>query len=291
MKLGSALAALRPSAARSLPVARPSLELSGPKLTVTLESLVVRSDERGGIERYVEALAQKTAIFRDALGEGRAARADLAQLRRLCACMATVRRRASRYLEPDAFPALHARIVALLDGAERTDDADARIGAFCAGFPDDREHRFVRDLAAEILHNVDPDRYPLMTRWVWDAQCNTGVLREIWHGDDVDHRSIDIPDGYDTFVVLREELAGWLTANGVYRDVTTYVDLLLAQVYATYVAEQGGSYLRADFSSHEDPMLHVQRMLGLDGIGRDGRTRLKVSDGSAEVIDERRPAA
>ncbi|MCC6192878.1 MAG: hypothetical protein IT518_00290 [Burkholderiales bacterium] len=274
--------------AAALPAVRPSLELSGPKLAVALESLVVRSDERGGIERYVEAMARKFAAFREILGEGRADRADLAQVRRLCACMATVRRRASRYLEPEAFPRLRAHIADLLDGATRTDDADARIAAFCAVFPGDREHRFVRDLAAEILHNVDPERYPPMTRWVWDAQCNTGVLREIWHGEDVDHRTIDVPDGYDTFVVLREELAGWLTANGVYRDVTIYVDLLLAQVYATYVAEQGGSYLRADFSSHEDPMLHVQRMLGLDGIAPDGRTRLKVSDGTAFVLDERR---
>ena len=273
------------------PAARPRLELSGPKLAVAFESLIARSDECGGVERYVAALTQKHLAFREILGEGRAARVELAGLRRVCACMATVRRRASRYLEPDAFPGLRARIATLLDGAARTDGADARIDAFCSAFPDDREHRFVRDLAAEVLHGVDPERWPLMTRWVWDAQCNTGALREIWHGDDVDHRSLDVPDRFDTFAVLREELAGWLAANGVFRDVPVYVDLLLAQVYATYVAEQGGSYLRADFSSHEDPMLHVQRMLGLDGIGRDGRTRLKVSDGSAEVIDERRPAA
>lgn len=290
MKLASAFAVLRGPATAALPAVRPSLELSGPKLAVALESLVARSDECGGIERYVEALVQKSAAFREALGDGRAAGVELAAMRRLCACMATVRRRASRYLEPDAFPSLRARIVALLDGASRTGDADARIAAFCAGFPSDREHRFVRDLAVEILHNVDPERYPLMTRWVWDAQCNTGVLREIWHGDDIDHRSLDVPDGYDTFVVLREEIAGWLSANGVYRDVTTYVDLLLAQVYATYVAEQGGSYLRADFSSHEDPMLHVQRMLGLDGVGTGGRTKLKVSDGTAEILDEPHPA-
>jgi hypothetical protein len=277
-----------PVAGGSLAPVRPALELSGPKLALAFESLVARTEEQGGIERYVAAVRQKAAAFAAVLGEGRAAAADLGSVRRLCACMPTVRRRASRYLEPGAFPALRARIAALLDGAARTDDADARLAAFCAGFPDDREHRFVRDLAAEILHHVDPERYPLMMRWVWDVQRNTGALREIWHGDDVDHTVIEVPDDYATFVTLREELSGWLAGNGVYRDVLAYVDLLLAQVYATYVAEQGGSYLRADFASHEDPMLHVQRMLGLDGIGPDGRTRLKASDGTAFVVAEPR---
>ena len=279
-----------PLPSRSDAAPRPSLELSGPKLRLAFESLVSRSDEQGGIEMYVNALKLKSAAFRDVLGAGNAARAGLSDLRKLFACVATVRRRAGRYLEPASYRELHARIVALLQDCEQTTTADARIAEFCAAFPDDRSHRWVRDLAAEILHNVDPDRYPLMCRWVWDAKLNTGVLREIWHGEDVDHVLIDVPDRYETFLVLREELAQFLAANGVFRDVVQYVDLLTAQVYAGYVSEQGGSYLRADFATAEDPMLHVRRMLGVDGIASDGRTRLKSSDGSAFVVDDLRLA-
>jgi hypothetical protein len=97
-----------------------------------------------------------------------------------------------------------------------------------------------------------------------------------------------VPDGYETFVVLREELAQFLAANGVYRDVLQYVDLLTAQVYAGYLSEQGGTYLRADFATPEEPMLHVRRLLGLDGIGPDGRTRLKAVDGTAYVVEDLR---
>ena len=267
---------------------RPRLELSGSKLRLAFESLVARSDERGGVESYVDALKLKSAAFRDTLAADRAARAGRDDLRKLCACIATARRRVSRYLEPETFGDLRARVARLVDGYERTDTTDARVAAFCAGFPDDRDHRWVRDLAAEILHNIDPERYPLMCRWVWDEKLNTGVLREIWHGDDVDHVLIDVPDRYQTFLVLREELSQFLAANGVFRDVMQYVDLLTAQVYAGYVSEQGGSYLRADFSTAEDPMLHVRRLLGLDGIGTDGRTRLKVSDGTAFVVRDLR---
>ncbi len=125
-----------------------------------------------------------------------------------------------------------------------------------------------------------------MKRWVWDAKANTGVLREMWHGAS-DSERIDVPDTYATFLMLREELAQFLTDNGVFRDVLFYVDMLTAQVYANYISAQGGAYLRTDFTAAEDPMHHTRRMLGLDGV-RPGsnRTRLKAIDGEAFVIED-----
>jgi hypothetical protein len=167
------------------------------------------------------------------------------------------------------------------------DSFDNRIARFCEHFPDDKRHRWVRDLAVELLHNAYPERVPLMNRWVWDAKANTGVLREIWHGDDVDHMTIRVADRYGTFIMLREELTQFLSDNGVFRDTLFYVDVLCAQVYAHYICEQGGSYLRADFTAPEDPMRHTRRLLGLDGVRPgSGRTRLKSIDGEAFVLDD-----
>ncbi len=255
----------------------PRLELSGPKLALALETLVGRADELGGIEAFVEALKAKTALFRSSLES----ELTLKDFRSLCAHMATVRRRIGSHAEPDGFPALKKHVEELFSAS---DSPDARIGRFCARFPDDRDHRWVRDLAAELLHFSDPERYPLMTRWVWDARTNTGVLREIWHGEEVDHMTIDVADDCATFLGLRQELAQYLQANGVYRDVLFYIDILLAQVYAGYIGERAGSYLRTDFATPEDPMLHTRRILGLDGVDERGRTRLKAADGRAEVI-------
>jgi hypothetical protein len=70
--------------------------------------------------------------------------------------------------------------------AELFDDAEHienRINRFCDRFPNDKKHRWVKDLAAELLHHADPERVPLMNRWVWDAKSNTGVIREIWYGE------------------------------------------------------------------------------------------------------------
>lgn len=265
------------------PLERPRLELSGPKLAHALETLVGGCEEHGGVERYVEALRLKSEMFQAAFASGNPP--ALATLRALCAHLATVRRRIGEHLVPPRFETLRARIAQLLEGLEDTSSADQRMAGFCGAFPADREHRWVRDLAAELLHNIDPERYPLMCRWVWDAAANTGAIREIWHAPDAEPLRIDLADRYGTFVMLREELAQYLAKNGVFRDVMFYVDLLTAQIYSSYIGAQGGAYLRTDFSVPEDPLLHTRRLLGLDGIDASGRTRLKAADGTAVVVD------
>ena len=261
-----------------------SLDLSGPRLALAFESLAIAAEEAGGVEVFVDALKLKSAAFAEALGGGRAREVDIADFRGLCAYMPSVRRRIGRHVEPEGFAALRADVAFLLEGLEDTSTADIRIDAFCARFPDDREHRWVRDLAAEVLHQVDPERYPLMTRWVWDARANTGVVREIWHGENVDHMRIEVPSAYETYLALRQELAHFLAGQGVYRDVLFYVDLLAASVYAGYINEQGGTYLRVDFASGPQTGMHISRLLGLDATTPAGRTRLKAADGTATQV-------
>jgi hypothetical protein len=134
------------------------------------------------------------------------------------------------------------------------------------------------------LHGHDPERYPLMCRWVWDRKATSGVIREIWFDDQVDNITIGVTDSCGTFIMLREELSQFLTGNGVFRDVIWYVDLLCARIYASYIASQGGVYLRADFSAPNDPMAFARRMLGLDGVrAGSGRSRFKSIDGETLV--------
>lgn len=261
---------------------RPVLELSGTKLRVALENVLAGCEGQGGVEHYIDALKLKSKLFQQALIERSPADLDIETVAGLCTFMSTVRRRIAPYLEEEGIRRIGQALTELLEGHRKTENIDERMAAFAARFASNREHRWVRDLAAEVLHNVAPDLYPLMTRWVWDAHSNTGSLREIWFGDDVDYLTIPIDDRFETFLMLREELSVFLSENGFFRDITFYVDLLQAHIYAEYICAQGGTYLRADFSSPEDPMQHARRMLGLDGIKADSvKMRLKSIDGEA----------
>jgi hypothetical protein len=284
---------IRSQESKAAPVpARPVLDLSGPRLRRAFENLVESAEDTGGVERYVGALALKASLFEEVLGKGQVGELTEAEFYDLAAFITPVRRRIGGWLGRNGFAATRGRLVALLDGWSDVSTADQRVTTFVTSFPADREHRWSRDLAAEILHFTAPDRYPLMTRWMWDARVNTGVLREIWHSDDnVDPGTISISDNFATFATLREELEGFLQANGVFRDLVLYTDLLCAHIYAAYINDRGGQYLHADFcgGAKADSMAHTRRLLGLDAVDTEsGRTRLKLIDGEAYVLGETR---
>jgi len=167
--------------AKAAPV--PVLDLSGPKLRRAFENLVESAEDTGGVERYVGALALKASLFEEVLGKGQVSELTEPEFYDLAAFITPVRRRIGAWLGCNGFAAMRGRLVTLLHGWADLGTTDQRLNAFVASFPADREHRWSRDLAAEVLHFTAPDRYPLMTRWMWDSRVNTGVLREIWHSD------------------------------------------------------------------------------------------------------------
>jgi hypothetical protein len=262
------------------------LDLSGEILRHTLEGLITACEERGGIERYTYALQLRSDMFKESFSFKNPVAPDEETLQRLCSFMPTVRRRIAPYIEDkQKNQLLKDALLALLDGAEDTANTDDRIESFCKVFPKDKKHRWVRDFAGEILHGTDPERYPLMCRWIWDTKSNTGILREVWFSDNIDHKIIDVADTYQTFITLRQELSQYLSDNGIYRDMLQHVDLLQAQLYSNYICEHGGTYIRADFSNPEDPTMHIRRLLGLDGVSAKGRSKLKTIEGQSVVFD------
>ncbi len=258
-----------------------ALELSGPILADILETLIYACDQDGGVERYVEALKFKISLFQDAFKDGGD---DLSaeNFTKLCMFMPTVRRRVGEYIEDEE---KFAELLVAMKGLFGAGDIDARMTAFSAKFPQDKKHRWTKDLAAEILHNTDPELHPMMQRWVWDRKANSGVIRELWHGD-VDSETLHVDDDYEVFLKLREELSGYLTENGIFSDVLYYVDLVCAQAYANYIAAQGGLYLKADFSTKDEPITFTRRLLGLDGVA--AKTNLEIApsliDGEAKNV-------
>jgi hypothetical protein len=290
-------------------ILRPTLHLSGPKLRAALEQVIAAAETVGGIERFAAAVGLRAVVFQDRLAKGKAAILTRATFDELLPLMPTVRRRIGAIIDVVGWPALHAAIVALLDNATVPGTADQRVAQFeealhmPAGRASARDpaatrdtlnpaskgaHRCIRDLAAELLHAVHPEHYPLMTRWMWDARANTGVLREIWHdpvaGEDVDHVMIDVPDTHESFLVLREELSQFLSDNGIFKDMLWYVDVLAAQVYSIYINAQGGAYLKGDFQAIGDPLEHTRRILGLDRVTRGRQDTDTTIDGEGHEV-------
>ncbi|MCP5397103.1 MAG: hypothetical protein H6918_10320 [Sphingomonadaceae bacterium] len=254
------------------------LDLSGEALKAALAGLLAGGDRHGGIEQVVEALRLKGDVFKDTFADkGHNLTPDA--FLKLCMFMPTVRRRVTDFTAGEGFETLKAALIELFEPI----DVDKRLARFQSHFPSGRKYRWVRDLAAEVLHNTNMELYPLMTRWVWDEKSNSGVLREIWFGDDVDTMILAVPDSYGTFLKLREELSGYLTDNGMFRDVPHYVDLLCAQVYSGYISSQGGAFLKADFASEQDSFLFVLRLMGLDGV--KAKTRAQDSLEADDDID------
>lgn len=262
---------------------RASLELSGEKLRSAAEALLHACEDVGGVERFAAAVRLKSEVFQERLGAGAAERLELTAFDELTPLMATVRTRIGKLIEQQSWSTVRNAIAELLADAQAPDTGDARVSRFCKHFLVGKETRFVRDFASELLHNVYPELYPLMNRWVWDAKVNTGVLREIWHAENIDHILIDVPDNQSTFLCLREELSQFLSSNGIFRDMLWYVDLLCAQVYGDYINAQGGAYLRSDFSSAPNPLEQTRRILGLDRIGRSS-DRGKIIEAVMEPI-------
>lgn len=261
------------------------LALSGARLRAAAADLDQSAASTGGVSRYVSALVLKAALFDELLGGGRVCELTESAFLDLCAFIAPARRRIAATVAREGFAAVRKHLVRLLDGAEDLATADARMQAFSAAFPKDREHRYLRDLAAEILHFTAPDHYPLMTRWIWDARTATGMLREIWYAEDMDTLVIGAADDFATFATLRQELGAFLAGLGVSNDLALHVSLLAAHIYAGYINDRGGHYLKNEFSRPADPMAHTRRLLGLDAIDtKTGRSRLKLIDGRAEPV-------
>ena len=256
----------------------PVLDLSGPALRRTLESLMAAAESSGGVEAYVRGIGFKVAVFGTLLNDGRVRDLSEANFLGLCSFMPTVRRRVAPWLAARGHAAMRDLLVRLI---EAPGELQARFGDFIACFPNDRRHRWVRDLAAEVLHFTAPDQVPLMTRWMWDAHTTTGVLREIWYDESAPIDALGIPDRLPTFLALRGELDGFLRGHGFFRDLPLLQDLLCAHIYAGYINDRGSSYLKGDFAGGEDPMNHTRRLLGLDALDGDG-LRIKVKPSSAE---------
>ncbi len=255
----------------------PVLHLDGQRLRMAFNSMVESADKLGGIEIIVDGLAGKSILFQRTFG-GSAEYLQESEFFDTCAFMPTVRRRMKGVLKNQEFDALRQSVGTLLADAT-VENVDQRMAKFESELQSSPKDRWIRDLAAEILHYRDPDTFPLMTRWIWDYGSNSGVLREIWYSNS-DTDFLNIPHGVRMHLELRRELSGFLDGLGVFNNINFMIDVLFAWIYSQYIGNQGGSFLRTEFSFTGTPFGYVFRMLGLDAaISSSGKSKLLLANG------------
>jgi len=249
------------------------VELSPQRFEQILQQLFESLESDGGVERYAAALKMKSELFGRLLAPDALSQLDEEGRDTVLERIFSVRRRLAPTLREMELSQFRALVGELLHGKGGVEE---RMEAFIEALPcEGKACRARRDLAADLLHFYDPGRYPLMSRWVWDVNTDSGALRELVpHSDQI----TQLPTGGEpgVYLTLRNWVKEQLEAQSFYRDLDLMVDLLLAQVYAQYIKAMAEGMLRTDFGGNsEDPSEHVRKLLGIDEQRLKGRSRLK----------------
>jgi hypothetical protein len=250
------------------------IELDEKIVVAKLQQLLEGAAEKGSIEEFVNALQSKHELFAKALGQDELSQAGLESL------METIfpaRRKLPAVLSTVPFSVIQQQLNNLLKGS---DALEQRIAEFVAIVEDDNRKikRAAWDFATEIVHFYDPERFPLMSKWVWDQRVQSGATREFIRANDT---LPNIPAGESAghYEAVRQQLMQFLTEQGFYRDLPFMVDLLLAQAYTDYVLamSSGMGMMGSEFGGKMEPIEFIAKILGIDPARSGGKSRLKQS--------------
>ncbi|MBI2159194.1 MAG: hypothetical protein HYU25_02165 [Candidatus Rokubacteria bacterium] len=175
--------------------------------------------------------ARKAERFRAWFGDGRAATLTAADLDAALASVFAARRRRTEILAAHG-AALGGWVAELLEPGrpvvERFDGFSRRLTA--------APETVRSDLAGEILHFTEPERYWLWTRWMWDPRVRTGALPLVTM-EEVELEGTSAGDTYArvgqavAFVHATGNAAGFTRAE----DGPFAIDVFLASVYGVYM--------------------------------------------------------
>ena len=242
-------------------------------LASKLEQLLEAVADHGGLEAFVAALEAKHRLFAEGLTRDSLDVMDRRAVQTLLDTVFPARRRLNGVVAEMEEAELVGAIRELVHGAEPLAE---RMATFQAAFPtgeDNKARRAAMDFAAELLHFRDPERYPLMTRWVWDVNTVSGAIREFIAGNDA-MSEIPLGESPETYEGVRAWMVETLSEQGFYRDLPYLIDLVMAWAYADYMRAMSSSMglMKAEFGAKDDPTEPARKLLGIDE-GRSGADR------------------
>jgi len=221
-----------------------------------LEEVHKRID-REQITAIVHELELKSRLFAERLGPDAIRDADETVLREVLGCVFVARRRASAVLGTRPASELRDAINMLLYG----DDAvGERLEAFCGKV--DLSGLCAAELAGELLHFTQPDRYWLCSRFVYNAQTRTGAL-PLLVSEDFDLEADGTGAGYERAGIAIRSLDDSAETSSFRVDGggTLATDLFLVCVYGVYMNTVLGLKMSQEFNSLIPPLPQLARRL------------------------------
>ena len=207
------------------------------------------------MEGIAQELEDKSRRFQAALAD-----LDDARLRGLLRTIFTTRRRTADIIGAVGAERLRAEISELIRGAGRI---SARIDRFDEALSA-VEPAVRHDIMGEVLHFVDPGRYWLWTRWMWDPDLRTGALPLVTMQDFDLHGS----SAGETYRKVGTAIA-FVNETGRAVGFTRYgseafgVDVYLACVYGIYLYTITRMRMTQEFNKVIPPLPQlVRRLLG-----------------------------
>ncbi len=226
------------------------------------EALVkISEDDIGAI---AEALARKHQALLPALSGDALAVGTAESVRPILGRVFATRRRSDALLVRVGGPTLASAIRDLLHGPGRI---EARFRVFdeaLAGI----DAPIRRDLAGECLHLLDPERYWLWSRWMWDPQTMTGALPLVMV-DDFDFAGPDAGAIYLRVGAATSAVIATADELGFRRMRASpfVVDVYLAAIYGVYLYTVTRMRMTQEFNRVIPGLPDlVRRLLGVYGV-------------------------
>jgi hypothetical protein len=246
-----------------------AVELDAGIAETKLNSLLGELSERGGVGPVVEALRLKAELFAKALPAEEPSAISRGTVETLLAVVFPARRKVAGHLAALSDEQLGAAVRVLVYGQQPLAE---RMAVFCELIPkeDKKPRRALWDFAAELIHFRVPEQFPLMARWVWDVNTQSGALREFIKAGDALH-TVPLGSEPGVYEAARSWCAEVLAKNGFYRDIPFMIDLLQAQAYSEYVksVSTGVGMVDAQFGGRQDPVEFILKLLGIEARARD----------------------
>lgn len=227
---------------------------------------VLELTSREELAGIAEEVAAKSAAMREIAGSDLAAM-DATAVRTLLGWVFCARRHVDKVLAVADAGDLARGIADLVDGTDRLAVRFDRFTDLVGGCPE-----VAADLPAELLHFLDPARYWLWSRWMWDPDTETGSLRLVTM-DEVD---LDGDSRGEVYLRVGRALA-FVSETGHAAGFTSFAhrgngqdvlyaeafstDVFLAAVYGVYMQTVLRMRLTQEFTNLVPPLPQLTRRL------------------------------